>query len=242
MLKQVIYVRFMMTSIRALNLLSVLCLSSFYLCGLYRVDMTFEHIPAEDLTYFEQLKTYYPHTTLHITTEEQQSWLGSLRKKTSSGASFLWSAKDIAWFAGKLCFSGTALSYITTLYFLYRIYRIVKKLNSWCNWWSNSNDSLQDEALDIVERMLLKKLKKTITRRYGGKNKSASAAYKIFYKELEAEKQILLLYLRLDNVLKKYRLRSFFPYKNLIYTVQEKLNNLEKVEKLLEVYNSVNGT
>lgn len=108
--------------------------------------------------------------------------------------------KMLFWTSGSLVGSG-ALSYVVIFYFIYRIYRIAKKLYVLCAPFLNEES---EDTFETVDRLLFR---------------SGTKQHTFFS---DHERHLLHIYLKLTLHLKKLYIRQFFPYNEQLEMLIEK--------------------
>lgn len=112
------------------------------------------------------------------------------------------------------------ISYILCAYIIYRIFKLLKKIDSWIGWICDDTLLIYDDEL-LWENMSYYHKRNTIF---------------IFLNEIDLDEEKFLLekYFLVDRLLKKYRLRHIFPYHDKIN--QQKIRNayitLQQMKKL----------
>jgi len=122
-----------------------------------------------------------------------KKWLGSSSNAHSTIG--LTSSKNILFLIVQFVLGGGAISYCTTFYFIYRVYHIAKKINNFTHWFGESNQDSTLEIIDEVERIIFKT---------AGHNAAENID--------QYEHIIFKLYKNIDQRLKDYGLRKFFPH------------------------------
>lgn len=122
-------------------------------------------------------------------------------------------------------FGATALSYSFIAYFIYRVYQLVAKINSWLSWNTEAHHhNMIEEAKMYLHR--------TLDEQTSIKRTRSQDPYYICLQEIKREEKLLRLYVQLNTFLKKYRLRALFAYD------PEKEQHIEHV---LQVINEANN-
>lgn len=138
--------------------------------------------------------------------------------KTSSG---LMKSKNIVSFLFKFFIGGSSFSYLTILYLIYRVYKIIKKINGFMYWWGGSDDE-EGDVVQEIDRIFFKS-------RLG----SIKETYIQIHKELITDYNTLLLYKKLDTILRWLHIRKLFPGNEITnIIIDEKLSKLA----LLQMY------
>jgi len=132
-----------------------------------------------------------------------QKTIKGLSGGVSNTTSGIKRSKSTIAFLFKFFIGGSTFSYLTVLYLLYRVYRIIKKINGFMSWWGGSDDEGGD-VIQEIDRMFFRS-------RAGSKRK----AYLDFQNNLKSDYQALLSYKKLDQLLRKWHIRNLFPYSKL---------------------------
>ncbi len=204
MLKQAIYAKFTMINIHDHKAFLIFLVGFVTAQAADHVEIYLKDLQKGDGWFIEQAWQKYKPTPVFVridgTIPEEyaviipkqtlfESVFG-ISTKTDYTNSTAFSPKETAWWVVKFCFGGGALSYFTIAYFIYRIYRIARKLYTIVGWVNGSTE--EESTLEVVERMLFKKKsleKPTIT---------------------EHEKFLLKIYHKLNKLLIVLGIRDYF--------------------------------
>lgn len=160
----------MMTSTpaRKLFLFLLIALTKSY-CYYSSINICIPELSDESLLYLHKVSQQYPGVplTIHVNPElnpafecvQKRSWWEEIfssikRNGTETRISGLRTLKFLI--------GGGAISYCTIAYFIYRIYKIARKLNAMRNWWNNlhiNSDHTHDDAMAELEKALFRTLK-----------------------------------------------------------------------------------
>lgn len=193
-----------MINIHARSLFFILFLNFTAAQGADHVEIYLKDLQKGDGWFIEQAWEKYKPTPVFVRIDETipeeyaviipkqtlfEGIFGTSTKTKHTNAATL-NPKETAWWVVKFCFGGGALSYFTIAYFIYRIYRIARKLYTIVGWVNGSTE--KESTLETVERMLFRKknLKEPII--------------------TEHEKFLLKIYHKLNRLLIELGLRDYF--------------------------------
>lgn len=124
-------------------------------------------LEQEELRYLAQIAqvsnfkklviTVIPGAQFSCEYKDPENFLDAIKNKITPSSGFI-NTKSILMYGFKAFFGTSLLSYITILYFIYRVYKIAKKLQILVAWIvPEQGDNSTHEALDLIEKMIRKK-------------------------------------------------------------------------------------
>lgn len=164
---------------------------------------------AQNSNFEKLIITVIPGAQFSCEYKASESFLQKIKEKCIPSDGLI-STKTIVMYGFKAFFGTGLLSYITILYFMYRVYKIVKKVQTLMSWLSPEKEPDQtEEALALLEKIVRKKECGFIT---------------------QQEYYYLRLYKKISHFLKSVKIRKLFPLDEEIEaSIDLLLNHKEKI-------------